>query len=287
MGVGSVRAMSEPLVSQRSPRHTQLVSRVPQIIALFWVIKVLSTGMGEATSDYLVHVMPPPVAVILGAIGFAVALKLQLAQGRYVAWAYWFAVVMVAVFGTMVADVLHVGLHVPYAVSTPLFAIVLAVVFVAWYRSEGTLSIHSIFTPRREVYYWSTVMATFALGTAAGDMTAKTLGLGWFASGVLLTVIIAIPAVGYYRFGLNPIVAFWFAYIVTRPLGASFADWLGLPPHLGGIGLGRGTVALGGAIMIAVLVAYLAVTKIDVPDRLARGTEEPRPGPSRPVLEDA
>ncbi|MGN6379261.1 MAG: hypothetical protein ACTHNU_09950, partial [Gaiellales bacterium] len=126
--------MSEPLVSQRSPRHTQLVSRVPQIIALFWVIKVLSTGMREATSDYLVHVMPPPVAVILGAIGFAVALKLQLAQGRYVAWGYWFAVVMVAVFGTMVADVLHVGLHVPYAVSTPLFAIVLAVVFVAWYR---------------------------------------------------------------------------------------------------------------------------------------------------------
>src|SRR5689334_14491092 len=145
-------------------RPPSLVSRVPQIVALFWVIKVISTGMGEATSDYLVHAMSPPVAVILGAIGFAAALKIQLSQGRYVAWAYWLAVVMVAVFGTMAADVLHVGLHVPYAVSTPFFAVILAVVFIAWYRSEGTLSIHSIFTPRREVFYWSTVMATFALG---------------------------------------------------------------------------------------------------------------------------
>ncbi len=258
------------------------MSRVPQIIALFWVIKVLSTGMGEATSDYLVHVMAPPLAVILGAIGLGVALKIQFAQGRYVAWAYWFAVVMVAVFGTMAADVLHVGLHIPYAVSTPFFAVILAIVFRAWYRSEGTLSIHSIFTPRRELYYWSTVMATFALGTAAGDLTAKTLGLGWFASGVMFTAVIAIPAVGYFRFGWNPVVAFWFAYIVTRPLGASFADWLGLPPHLGGVGLGRGTVAVGGAIAIAALVAYLSRTKIDLPPRsgekVARAT--------RPVLDD-
>jgi uncharacterized membrane-anchored protein len=280
--------MSQGLSTQRTPAQEQLVSRVPQIVALFWVIKVISTGMGEATSDYLVHVMAPPVAVILGAIGFAVALKIQLSKGRYVAWAYWFAVVMVAVFGTMAADVLHVGLHVPYAVSTPFFAVILAVVFAAWYRSEGTLSIHSIFTPRREVYYWSTVMATFALGTAAGDLTAKTLGLGWLGSGLMFTAIIAIPAIGYYWFGLNAIVAFWFAYIVTRPLGASYADWLGLPHHLGGIGLGRGTVAVAGALAIAVLVAYLSVTKIDVPrgtERAVPGADEPRP--DRPVLDNA
>ncbi len=281
--MASVPGMSSPLLQHRPSTQAQLVSRVPQIIALFWVIKVLSTGMGEATSDYLVHAMAPPLAVILGAIGLGVALKIQFAQGRYVAWAYWFAVVMVAVFGTMAADVLHVGLHVPYAVSTPFFAVILAIVFVAWYRSEGTLSIHSIFTPRRELYYWSTVMATFALGTAAGDLTAKTLGLGWFASGVMFTAVIAIPAVGYFRFGWNPVVAFWFAYIVTRPLGASYADWLGLPPHLGGVGLGRGTVAVSGAIAIAALVAYLSRTKIDLPPRSGETT----PGAARPVVDDA
>jgi uncharacterized membrane-anchored protein len=274
--------MSRPLVQPRPSTQERLVSRVPQIIALFWVIKVLSTGMGEATSDYLVHVMAPPLAVILGAIGLGVALKIQLAQGRYVAWAYWFAVVMVAVFGTMAADVLHVGLHIPYTASTPFFAVILAIVFRAWYRSEGTLSIHSIFTPRRELYYWSTVIATFALGTAAGDLTAKTLGLGWFASGVMFTAIIAIPAAGYFRFGWNPVVAFWFAYIVTRPLGASFADWLGLPPHLGGVGLGRGTVAVGGAIAIAALVAYLSRTKIDLPPRSGETVARA----ARPILDD-
>lgn len=274
--------MSRPLLQPHPSTQERLVSRVPQIIALFWVIKVLSTGMGEATSDYLVHVMAPPLAVILGAIGLGVALKIQLAQGRYVAWAYWFTVVMVAVFGTMAADVLHVGLHIPYTASTPFFAVILAIVFRAWYRSEGTLSIHSIFTPRRELYYWSTVMATFALGTAAGDLTAKTLGLGWFASGVMFTAIIAIPAAGYFRLGWNPVVAFWFAYIVTRPLGASFADWLGLPPHLGGVGLGRGTVAVGGAIAIAALVAYLSRTKIDLPPR----SGETVATAARPILDD-
>ena len=274
--------MSRPLLQPHPSTQERLVSRVPQIIALFWVIKVLSTGMGEATSDYLVHVMAPPLAVILGAIGLGVALKIQLAQGRYVAWAYWFTVVMVAVFGTMAADVLHVGLHIPYTASTPFFAVILAIVFRAWYRSEGTLSIHSIFTPRRELYYWSTVMATFALGTAAGDLTAKTLGLGWFASGVMFTAIIAIPAAGYFRLGWNPVVAFWFAYIVTRPLGASFADWLGLPPHLGGVGLGRGTVAVGGAIAIAALAAYLSRTKIDLPPR----SGETVATAARPILDD-
>jgi uncharacterized membrane-anchored protein len=281
--------VAQPLSSIRESTPQLLISRVPQIVALFWVIKVLSTGMGEATSDYLVHAMPPPLAAALGGIAFLVALKLQLSQGRYVAWAYWLAVVMVAVFGTMLANGLHVELHVPYAVSTPFFAVILAIVFVAWYRSEGTLSIHSIFTPRRELYYWATVMATFALGTAAGDLTATTLGLGWFASGVLFTVIIAIPAIGFYWFGMNPIVAFWFAYIVTRPLGASYADWLGLPPRLGGVGLGRGTVAVGGAIAIAALVGYLSITKIDAPRPVGQTVEagvEPRPEAERPILEN-
>jgi uncharacterized membrane-anchored protein len=238
--------------------------KVPEITLYFWVIKVLTTGMGEATSDFLVHRMPPPIAVVIGAFVLGIAMWLQLAAPRYHAAVYWFAVVMVAVFGTMAADVLHIGLHVPYVASTVFFAVALAVIFVVWHRTEGTVSIHSIYTRRRELFYWSAVMATFALGTAAGDMTARTLGLGYFASGVMFAGLIAIPAIGWRWFGLNPIVAFWFAYIVTRPLGASFADWMGVPHALGGLDWGRGNVSLGLTIPIVMLVGYLVRTRLDV-----------------------
>jgi len=216
-----------------APRRHPL-TKVPEVTAYFWITKVLTTGMGEATSDYLVHRFNPEIAVVAGFTAFVAAMALQFSFRRYNSWVYWLAVVMVAVFGTMAADVLHVGLGIPYAVSTVFFSVVLAVIFVLWYRSEGTLSIHSIYTRRREVFYWATVLATFALGTAAGDLTAKVLGLGYLGSGVMFAVVIAIPYVGYRWLGLNPIVAFWFAYIVTRPLGASFADWLAWPPGAGG-----------------------------------------------------
>jgi uncharacterized membrane-anchored protein len=140
------------------------------------------------------------------------------------------------------------------------------------YRSEGTLSIHSIYTRRRELFYWATVLATFALGTAAGDLTAKVAGLGYFGSGVIFAVVIAVPAVAYRWLGLNAIVAFWFAYIVTRPLGASFADWLAWPPSVGGLGLGHGVVSLGSTVIIVGLVAYMAVTGKDVTVRQAAGS---------------
>ena len=212
------------------------------------------------------------------------ALALQFWVRRYVTWIYWLAVVMVAVFGTMAADVLHVGLGIPYAVSTVFFLVVLAVIFMAWYMSEGTLSIHSIYSRRREVFYWATVLATFALGTAAGDLTAKTVGLGYLGSGVMFAVVIAIPAVAYRWLGLNAIVAFWFAYIVTRPLGASFADWLAWPPSAGGLGLGHGVVSLVATVIIIGLVAYMTVTRKDVPVRRvapgppARSATGPEPG---------
>jgi len=164
----------------------------------------------------------------------------------------------------MAADVLHIGMHVPYAASTAFFAVALAAVFVVWHRSEGTVSIHTIFTRRRELFYWSAVMATFALGTAAGDMTARTLGLGYFASGVRCAGLIAIPAIGRRWLRLDPIVAFWFAYVVTRPLGASFADWMGVPRTLGGLDWGRGNVSLGLTIPIVMLVAYLVRSRLDV-----------------------
>jgi len=143
------------------------------------------------------------------------------------------------------------------------------VIFGLWYRSEGTLSIHSIYTRRREVFYWATVLATFALGTAAGDLTAKVMGLGYSGSGVMFAVVIAIPYVGYRWFGLNPIVGFWFAYIVTRPLGASFADWLAWPPSVGGLGFGHGVVSLVSAVIIIGLVSYMAATGKDVMVRSA------------------
>jgi uncharacterized membrane-anchored protein len=238
--------------------------RVPEVTAYFWIIKALSTAMGEATSDYLVHIMAPVAAVGVGFIGFVVALALQFRMRRYLAWTYWFAVVMVGVFGTMCADVLHVGFGVPYAASAPFFAVVLLVVFVTWQKYERMLSIHSIDTPRREAFYWAAVVSTFALGTAVGDLTATTFRLGYGFSIILFAVVITIPAIGFWRFHWNPIFAFWFAYVVTRPLGASFADWVGKPTILSGLGWGDGRVSLVLSAAIVCLVAYLAFTKKDL-----------------------
>lgn len=265
-----------PLSSHRQSRFREpLAPKVPEITALFWVIKILTTGMGEATSDYLAN-RNLALAGAVGLIGFTCALWWQFRAQRYVASVYWFAVMMVAVFGTMVADGLHKGLGVPYLGSTIFCAVALTVVFIGWHRSEGTLSIHSIVTRRRETYYWLTVLSTFALGTAAGDLTANTMNLGFFTSGILFAVIIAIPAVAWWKFGLNEVVAFWFAYVVTRPLGASFADWLGKPRSLSGLGLGDGTVSAVATIIIVALVAYVAVTRSDHQPNMIerRGTAE-------------
>jgi uncharacterized membrane-anchored protein len=248
-------------------------SKVPEVSVYFWITKVLTTGMGETTSDFLVTWLDPLIAVALGAAGLAITLLLQFAVRRYIPWIYWSAVVMVSVFGTMAADVLHVGLGVPYAASTVLFTVVLAVVFLVWHRTERTLSIHSILTPRREFFYWAAVMTTFALGTAAGDLTAMTLQLGYLPSAVLFAVIIAIPAVGYRRLGLNAVAGFWFAYVTTRPLGASVADWMAVSPARGGLDWGSGPVSLGWAVAILGFVAYLAITGKDVQREDAPGRQ--------------
>ncbi|HMC50695.1 MAG TPA: hypothetical protein VKH20_08620 [Solirubrobacterales bacterium] len=250
---------------QRIEANRQTLSKVPEVTAYFWIVKALTTAMGESTSDFLVHSLVPEIAVVLGAIAFCIALYLQFVKDRYVPWAYWLAVAMVGVFGTMAADVLHVGLGVPYIASTVFYAVVLALVFRTWYRVEGTLSIHSITTPRRELFYWAAVLATFALGTAAGDLTAVTLGLGFFGSILLFAAIIAVPALGYFRLGWNPIFAFWFAYVVTRPLGASVADWLGVSHARGGLALGTGPVSLVLAAAIAAFVYHLSRTGKDTP----------------------
>ncbi|TWP36382.1 hypothetical protein [Leekyejoonella antrihumi] len=245
------------LAHPHSARAT--LAKVPEITVLFWVIKVLTTGMGEAASDYLGGVNLV-LAGVVGVLGFAVAMWLQFRVRGYVAPAYWFAVAMVAVFGTMVADGLHVGAGIAYPYSTAFYALVLVVVLTLWWRSEHTLSIHSITTRRREVYYWATVLTTFALGTAAGDLTAASLNLGFFPSGVLFAVLIAIPAIAWWKFNLNATVAFWTAYVLTRPLGASFADWFGKPPSFGhGLGYGDGTVTALALIAIIALVAWVSM----------------------------
>jgi uncharacterized membrane-anchored protein len=238
--------------------------RVPQITVLFWVVKALSTALGESTSDYLVHAINPFVAVALGFVAFVAALLLQFSRRRYRAWNYWVAVAAVGVFGTMAADALHVGAGVPYPVTTGLYAAVLVGVFVVWQRVEGTLSIHRIDTARREMFYWLAVCATFAMGTALGDLTAATFHLGYLTSGIVFACVIAVPAAGYRWFGWNPVLSFWLAYVMTRPLGASFADYMGKPTSVSGLGWGDGPVAAVLAIAMFCLVAYLAVSRRDV-----------------------
>lgn len=171
---------------------------------------------------------------------------------------------MVAIFGTMAADVIHVVLGVPYLVTTVTFAVVLAVIFFLWQETEGTLSIHSITTSRREVFYWATVLATFALGTAAGDLAAYTFNLGFFSAGILFAIVFVIPGIGHRWFKWNSVFSFWFAYILTRPLGASFADWTGKTQHVGGLGWGDGPVAGVLALLLIILVGYLQMTHQDV-----------------------
>ena len=182
-----------------------LFRKVPEITIYFWIVKLLTTAMGEATSDYMVHRLNPFIAVAIGGVALLIALYIQFSVSKYIAWVYWLAAAMVAVAGTMAADALHIEFAVPYVVSSVFFAVALIFIFIAWYRSEGTLSIHSINTRRREIYYWLTIMATFALGTALGDMTAVTLHLGYFTSGLLFTGLIAIPLIAYW-FGFNEII---------------------------------------------------------------------------------
>lgn len=240
--------------------------RVPaRIVAIFWILKLLTTAFGESTSDYLVHNVNPYLAVIGGFVGFVVAMALQLRAARYVPWIYWFAVAMVAVFGTMAADVLHVQFGVPYLISTVVFAALLVAVFWSWARVEGTLSIHSITTRRRELFYWAAVLATFAMGTALGDLAAYTFKLGFLSAGIVFAVLFALPGLAFFTRRINGILAFWTAYVMTRPLGASFADWTGKGRHAGGLGIGDGAIA---ALLVALIVAGVVHLMIDASDTL-------------------
>jgi uncharacterized membrane-anchored protein len=251
-------------------------SKVPNINGTFWFIKLLTTAMGEATSDFLVHRFNPELAVFAAGIVFVFVLWVQLRAPRFATVTYWAAVVMVSVFGTMCADVMHVGLGVPYVVSTSMFAIVLFVVFVTWYRTEQTLSIHSILTTRRELFYWATITSTFALGTALGDMTATTLNLGYLKSGIFFAIIFCLPAIGYRVLKLSAIGTFWAAYVLTRPLGASFADYLGVSHARGGLNWGPGNVAMAFSVVIVIAVGIAARSEHKERQALRRSSSQHR-----------
>jgi uncharacterized membrane-anchored protein len=257
-----------------------VAAKVPEIAAMFWVIKILTTGIGESSSDFL-GAKSIPLAAAVGTSGLVLAMWLQLRADRYRAPVYWFAVLMVAVFGTMAADGLHKGAGIPYTVSTAMCAVSVAVIFFVWHRVEGTLDIHSITTQRREAFYWVAVLATFALGTAAGDLTAFTLNLGFLGSVLLFGAIIAVPAVAGWGLKLAPVLTFWAAYVVTRPLGASVADWFGKAHARTGLGIGDGVVSAIGLVAFAGLVAYTAVTRRDIQPDAARASRRLATEPHR------
>lgn len=215
-------------------------NRVPNVTVDFWLIKLMAVTMGETAADYLAVNLGfglTATSLIMTAILIG-ALVLQFGQKRYVPWSYWLAVVLISIVGTLVTDNLVDNFGVSLVTATIGFTIALAATFAAWYASEKTLSIHKVFTFKREAYYWLAILFTFALGTAAGDMVAELFGLGYLATGILFGMIIASLGLGYAFLGLDPILGFWLAYIFTRPLGASFGDLLSQPTKFGGMGLG-------------------------------------------------
>ena len=251
----------------------QVFSKVPEVTLFFWIIKVLCTTVGETAADFLnvnLNLGLTITSVIMGVL-FIASLIWQFKTKKYTPLVYWLTVALISVFGTLVTDNLSDNLHVPLEYSTILFTILLAITFAIWYAKEKTLSIHSIFTPRREAFYWLAILFTFALGTAAGDLMAEALGLGYLVTGLIVAGTIAAFAIAW-RVGLNSVIAFWFIYIMTRPLGASLGDLLAQPAGSGGLGLG--TLGTSGVFLAAILTLVgmmnaahrLALRELPAPD---------------------
>ncbi|MGN5454745.1 MAG: hypothetical protein ACI4XN_02045 [Candidatus Kurthia intestinigallinarum] len=253
------------VIEQEQSKAYKLLSKVPQITIFFWIIKILCTTVGETFADFLNFNLGfgLTVTTVIMGIAFFIVLAMQFRTKHYNPVIYWATVVLISVFGTLVTDNLTDAMGVPLEWSTLAFTILLAGTFYLWYRSEGTLSIHSIFTPKREVYYWLTILFTFALGTAVGDLYSEQLGLGYLNTGLIVTGLIALIYVAYRVFHLNSILAFWMAYILTRPLGASLGDYLSQAKANGGLGLGTTVTSILFLIAILAVVVFLAITKID------------------------
>ena len=240
-------------------RTGNMLNKVPAVTLTFWIIKIMSTTVGETGADYLaVHVgLGTTVTGLVMAGLLTVALVAQLSTNRYVPWIYWLTVVLVSVVGTQITDLLSDKLEISLYVSTAAFAVVLAAIFAVWYAVERTLSIHTIVTTRRELFYWAAILFTFALGTAAGDLAAEALGLG-FNVGVLIFAALIAAVTGAYALGVNAVLTFWIAYILTRPLGASLGDLLSQSQEYGGLGLGTIYTSLAFLTVIIALVAWLS-----------------------------
>ena len=243
-----------------------MLNKVPEVTLYFWIIKVLCTTVGETAADFLnsnLHLGLTGTTCVMSVL-LAVALVFQFRSGRYVPTIYWLAVVLISVVGTLITDNLTDNLGVSLVTTTIVFAVALTVTFVVWYANERTRSIHSIVTTRREAFYWLAILFTFALGTAAGDLIAERFGIGYLRAALLFGGLIAVVAFAHYRLKLNAIWAFWMAYILTRPLGASLGDYLSQPHENGGLGLGNvGTSALFLTLILG-LVIYLTITRRDM-----------------------
>ena len=260
---------------------THAASKVPTVTIYFWVVKILTTGMGESASDFSVKNFGP-VAVGVAGIALTVSLVLQFRAARYYPWIYWTAIAMVSLFGTMAADIPHF-LGVPLYITTSLYFSALIVIFWVWRSRAGTLSFDTINTRSREGFYWASVIATFALGTALGDLAARIGGAGFLVAGLTFTVAILIPVAARHWAGLNAVAAFWAAYVLTRPLGASFADWMAVPVKHGGLGLGAGLVAALWGMAIVGFLTYLAVSRTRTTGttrRLGENARDAKPGPA-------
>jgi uncharacterized membrane-anchored protein len=261
------------VIDHVNQRSRDMLNKVPEVTLVFWIVKIMSTTVGETGADYLaVHVGLG--TAVTGAIMVALllaALLVQLRMRRYVPWIYWLTVVLVSVVGTQITDALTDGLGISLYASTAAFAAALAITFAIWYRTEHTLSIHTIFTTRRELFYWAAILLTFALGTAAGDLATEALGLGFNVGVVAFGALIAAIGTAYY-FGANAVLAFWLAYILTRPLGASLGDLLSQARAYGGLGLGTVYTSIGFLVVIVVLVAFLSLDAQRAQPRESAGT---------------
>ena len=244
----------------------RMMNKVPQVTLFFWVIKIMCTTVGETAADYLndnLGLGLTKTTYVAGAL-LVVLLGVQFRLRRYVPVAYWAVVVVISVFGTLITDNMTDGYNVPLTTSTPIFAGVLAVVFAIWFAAERTLSIHTIFTTRREAFYWLAILFTFALGTAAGDLVAEQYSLGYGPSIAIWGALIAAIALAHYAWRLDAVLAFWMAYILTRPLGASIGDFMSQrSAKYGGLGLGTTGTSFIFLACILTLVAVLTVTKLD------------------------
>jgi len=256
----------------------QMLNKVPQVTIFFWIIKVLCTTVGETVSDFLnvnLNLGLNGTAIAMGGL-LLVILFLQFRAKKYIPGLYWLSVVLISVFGTLLTDLMTDSLHIPLETSTAFFSLALAITFVVWYAREGTLSIHSIFTLRREAFYWLAILFTFALGTASGDLMAESLGFGYLVTGLIICgAVVAVIAA--WRFGLDEILAFWLVYIMTRPLGASLGDYLTQTQANGGLGLGAAVTS--GLFLAAILlvVIFLTITRRDfiaAPETVSEGQEQ-------------